>query len=124
MAAFEMFSISLSVDGMIKLANSLQHINTTHTFYEAIEEFLAHNHRLGLFEIDPQHMKVYVSKSINSARLFVKLEDSVTSTEPTFTINRESHNLTINLELQLLNQWLHHLQHCHLQPLCFDYYLK
>ena len=60
-----MFSISLSVDGTIKLANSLQRIDTTHTFYEAIEKFLAQNHIVGLFEKIPQHMKVYVGKSIN-----------------------------------------------------------
>ena len=44
---------------LLKLANSLQCINTTHTFYEAIEECLAQNHLVGLFEIDPQHMKAY-----------------------------------------------------------------
>jgi len=84
MAASEMFSISLSVDGVIKLVNSLQRIDTTHTFYEAIEEFLAQNHMVGLFEINLQHMKVYISKSINSAHMFVKPEDPVTSNEPTF----------------------------------------
>ncbi|KAK2144790.1 hypothetical protein LSH36_730g00021 [Paralvinella palmiformis] len=44
MAESEMFSISLSVDGRIKLANYLQLIDATHTFYEAIEECLAQNH--------------------------------------------------------------------------------
>jgi len=66
MAVSEMLSISLSVNGTIKLANSLQCIDTTHTFYEAEEERLAQNHMVGLFEIDPQHMKVYISKSINT----------------------------------------------------------
>jgi len=65
MAASEMFSISLSVDGTIKLTNTVQCIDTTHTLYEAIEECLAYNHMMGLFETDPKHMKVYVSKSIN-----------------------------------------------------------
>ena len=78
---------SPSVDGMIKLANSLQCINTIHTFIEAIEKCLAQNHMVGLFEIDQQHMKVYVSKSIDSARVFVNLEDPVTSNEPTFPVN-------------------------------------
>jgi len=58
MVASEMFSIS--VDGMIKLANSSQCIDTTHAFCEAIEECLAQNHMVGLFEIDPQHMKFTV----------------------------------------------------------------
>jgi len=88
MAVSEMFSISLSVDGTIKLANSLQYTNTTHTFYEAIVESLAQNHVVGLFEIDPQHMKVYVSKSINGACVFVKPEDPVTLNEPTFSVNQ------------------------------------
>jgi len=56
-----MFSISLSVDGTIKLANSLQHIDTTHTFYETVEECLAQNHMVGLFEINPQYIKFYLS---------------------------------------------------------------
>ena len=63
MVASEMYSISLSVDGTIKLTHSLQRIDTTHTFHEAIEEFLAQNHIVFLFEIDPQHMKVYVCLS-------------------------------------------------------------
>ena len=54
----KMFSSSLSVDGTIKLTNSLHCTDNTHTFYEAIEEFLTQNHMAGLFEIDPQHMKV------------------------------------------------------------------
>jgi len=58
MAASEMFSILLSVDGIIKLPNSLQCIDTTHTFYEATVGFLAQNHMLGPFEIDPQHMSL------------------------------------------------------------------
>jgi len=90
MAAFEMFSISLSVDGTIKLVNSLQRIDTTHTICEAIEECLAQNHILGQFEINPHHMKVYVSKSINSARVFVKPEDPMKLNEPTFAVNRET----------------------------------
>jgi len=74
-----MFSISLSVDGMIKfIAKYLQCIDTTHTFYEAIEEYLAQNHMIGLFEINPQHTTVYISKSINRAHVFVKPEDPVT----------------------------------------------
>jgi len=88
MALFEMVSISLAVDGIIKLLNYLQLINTTYTFYEAIEECLAQNHLVSLFEIDPQDMKVYVSKSINNtAHMFVKPEDPVTSNEPTLSIN-------------------------------------
>jgi hypothetical protein len=63
MAASEMFSISLAVNGIIKLANSLQRIDTKHTFLEAIEQCLADNHIV--FELGD--MKVYVSKSIESA---------------------------------------------------------
>ncbi|KAK2147890.1 hypothetical protein LSH36_530g00009 [Paralvinella palmiformis] len=62
MGVSEMFS--LSDDGMIKLANSLQCIDTTHTFYEAIEEYLAQNRMIGLFEIEEQHMKVFASSEL------------------------------------------------------------
>ena len=48
---------------------------------------MAQNHMVGLFEIDPQHMKVYTGKSINSARVFVKPEDPVTSNGPTILVN-------------------------------------
>lgn len=41
-------------------------------------------------------MKVYISKTINSARMFVKPEDSVTLNEPTFLVNhREAIEATI-----------------------------
>ena len=86
MAESEMFSISLSVDGRIKLANSLQLIDATHTFYEAIEECLAQNHMVGLFEIDPQHMKFTSVNQLllnNSVRVFVNPEDPLTSNELT-----------------------------------------
>ena len=53
----------------------------------AREEFLAQNDMVGLFEMGPQHMKIYVSKSINSAHVFVKPEDLVTTNEPTFPIH-------------------------------------
>ena len=71
-------------------------IDTTRTLYEAIEECLAQNHMVGLFEIDSQHVKVYISKSLNSARVFVKTEDSVKSSEPTFPIyHRETTEATL-----------------------------
>ena len=94
MGVSEMFS--LSDDGMIKLANSLQCIDTTHTFYEAIEEYLAQNRMIGLFEIEEQHMKVFVSKSIDSAHLFVKPEDPAIANEPTFSVKpRETIEVTL-----------------------------
>ena len=52
---------SLSDDGTIKSAISLQCSDTTHTFYKSLEDCLAQKHMVGLFEIDQQHMKVYIS---------------------------------------------------------------
>jgi len=82
MAASKMFSISLSVDATMEL------INTTHTCYEDIEECLNENNMVGLFEIDPQNMKIYVSKSIDSAHVFVKSEALVRTVTSNFSVTR------------------------------------
>ena len=81
---------------MLWIHGYVLHFGSTYTFCEAIEECLAQNHMAGLFEVDPQHIKVYVSKSVDSAGMFCKPENPDTSNEPIFSIN---HRETIEATL-------------------------